>query len=91
MLKERLEAAGHLPLLFEENFGLWTDDALNDCLEKVSESQVYLLFISNKSGSFTNVDPKITATYAEFHRAITENLIIIPFVESHIFNFLMSI
>lgn len=24
MLKERLEAAGHLPLLFEENFGLWT-------------------------------------------------------------------
>ena len=87
MLKERLEAAGHLPLLFEENFGLWTDDALNDCLEKVSESQVYLLFISNKSGSFTNVDPKITATYAEFHRAITENLIIIPFVESHIFNF----
>ncbi|GIN55092.1 MULTISPECIES: DUF4062 domain-containing protein [Bacillus subtilis group] len=86
-LKERLEAAGHLPLLFEENFGLWSDDALNDCLDKVSESQVYLLFISDKSGSFTKVDPKITATYAEFHRAKMDNLIIIPIVESHIYSF----
>ncbi|MCY8467311.1 DUF4062 domain-containing protein [Bacillus atrophaeus] len=86
-LKERFEAAGYLPLLFEKNFGLWTDDALNDCLDKVSESQVYLLFISDKSGSFTHIDPKITATYAEFHRAKTDDLVIIPIVESHIYNF----
>ncbi|MCY7865924.1 DUF4062 domain-containing protein [Bacillus spizizenii] len=86
-LKERLEAAGHLPLLFENNFGFWTDDALNDCLDKVSDSHVYLLFISDKSGSFTHIDPKITATYAEFHRAKTDDLVIIPIVESHIYNF----
>ncbi|MCD7911098.1 DUF4062 domain-containing protein [Bacillus velezensis] len=86
-LKEKLESSGYLPLLFEENFGLWTEDTLSDCLEKVSDSQIYLLFLSNKAGSFTKVDPKITATYAEFHRAKTDDLVIIPIVESHIYNF----
>ncbi|MBP3039676.1 DUF4062 domain-containing protein [Bacillaceae bacterium Marseille-Q3522] len=46
MLRQRLEAAGHMPLLFEEDFGLWNDDLLEDCLEKVRESPgLYIIHI----------------------------------------------
>lgn len=83
-LKNILNTSGHLALLYEENFGLWTDNTLMDCLRKVSESDIYLLFISNKSGSFTQMDRNITATYAEYLRASADNKIIIPFVEKHI-------
>jgi hypothetical protein len=83
-LKNILDKSGHKALLFEENFGLWSDNTLLDCLRKVSESDVYVLFISNESGSFTGIDPNITATYAEYLRALEEQKIIVPFVETHI-------
>lgn len=83
-LKTILDASGHKALLFENNFGLWTDNTLRDCLRKVSESEIYLLFISNESGSFTNIDPNVTATYAEYLRALDDQKIIMPFIETHI-------
>lgn len=84
-LREVLDSSGHIAVLFEENFGIWSDDTLGDCLEKVAESDIYVLFISNESGSFTTIDPNITATYAEYLKAIEEQKIIIPFIESHLF------
>lgn len=86
-LKQQLIQAGHQPLLFEQDFGLWSDDALMDCLKKVEESEVYILFLSNRAGSFTKVDPNMTATYAEFDTALSFNKVVIPFVEKHIFEF----
>ncbi len=90
IVADRLSGAGHLPLLFEHNFGLWTNDLLRDCLAKVDESDVFILFISNKCGSYTQVDPNKTVTYAEYYRARKGKKIIIPFIEEHIFKFFLN-
>jgi hypothetical protein len=85
-LKDRLEEAGHLPLLFEDNFGYWSNDTIRDCLQKVSESQILVLFIGEKEGSKVPGEP-ITVTYAEFAKALEENKIIIPFVKKPMLDF----
>ncbi|WP_026695030.1 DUF4062 domain-containing protein [Peribacillus kribbensis] len=83
-LMESLELAGHFPLAFEENFGVWGQDKIETCINKVKESDLFLLFISEKSGSFTERDPRVTATYVEFHYAKKEKKLILPFVNDWI-------
>lgn len=86
-LAKELRDSGHLPILFEESFGFWGNDTIRKCIEKVKESDVMLLFISNRSGSFTRDDPNVTATYVEYHTALKENKLIIPFVKNDIAEF----
>ncbi|WP_409298441.1 DUF4062 domain-containing protein [Peribacillus sp. SCS-26] len=83
-IMETLACAGHFPLLFEENFGVWGQDKIETCINKVKESDIFLLFLSEKSGSFTEKDPRVTATYVEFHYAKKEKKLIIPFVNDWI-------
>ncbi|MCY8228807.1 DUF4062 domain-containing protein [Bacillus spizizenii] len=90
MLRQKLMDAGHLPLTFEHNFPMWTEDKLGDCLNQVIGSDVLILFISDKCGSYTPVDDNMTVTYAEYYKAHRNNKLIIPFVEKHIFEFFLE-
>ncbi|MDQ0272617.1 DUF4062 domain-containing protein [Cytobacillus purgationiresistens] len=90
-LKISLEDAGHKPIMYEYgDLGLYTDDPNQDCLNKVKDSDVLVLFISNKSGSFSRSNPNITITYAEFITALRHDKIVIPIVETHILQFYIN-
>ncbi|MFS0781849.1 DUF4062 domain-containing protein [Bacillus sp. 1P06AnD] len=90
LLRESLTKCGHNTVLYEYDIGLYSDDTLESCLQRVRESDILILFISNKAGSFTEKDPNITATYAEFLTALEHNTLIIPIVEQSIFQFYHS-
>ncbi|HWO77301.1 MAG TPA: DUF4062 domain-containing protein [Bacillus sp. (in: firmicutes)] len=83
-LAEELRNSGHVPLLFEENFGYWGNDTIQKCIEKVIEADMMILIISHEKGSFTKEDPNVTATYVEYYTALKEGKLIIPFVKSDI-------
>lgn len=44
---------GHEPLMYEKNFG-WTNhkSSIDICLEKVRESDIFLLLVSDRSGTY---------------------------------------
>ncbi|WP_180954914.1 DUF4062 domain-containing protein [Bacillus sp. V3-13] len=87
-IKAALENAGHETVMYEYgDMGLYTDDPNQDCLTKVKDADVLVLFISNKAGSLSRSNPNITITYAEFMTALKNDKIVIPIVETQIFNF----
>ncbi|WP_299092067.1 DUF4062 domain-containing protein [uncultured Metabacillus sp.] len=87
-IKTALENAGHETVMYEYgDIGLYTDDPNQDCLDKVKDSDVLVLFISNKAGSLSRSNPNITITYAEFMTALKNDKIVIPIVETQILNF----
>ncbi len=80
-LAEELRNSGHVPLLFEENFGYWGEDTIEKCISKVMESDIMILLLTERSGSFTEKDDKVTATYVEFYQALKSGKLVIPFVK----------
>lgn len=65
-----LTALGHVPLMWEENFGPWLGhmDPVIQCLEAVEEADIYLLFIGSRSGTYDEQAER-TVTHMEFIKA----------------------
>ncbi|MFG6147619.1 DUF4062 domain-containing protein [Halobacillus sp. B23F22_1] len=79
-LKEHLENAGHRPLLFEDNFYPWHEDFMKTCIEKVIESDIFILLINDNVGTYWD-EEKCTPTYQEFRTAVKEDKYIITFID----------
>jgi hypothetical protein len=80
-----LNDIGHNPLRFEDNFGPWGRDAIQKCLEKVEDSDIYLLIISDKKGTYLAEENR-TVTHLEFEKAFQTDKQILVFVEQQIKN-----
>lgn len=80
---EELTAMGHAPLMYERNFGPWDShrDSVVRCLEKVEQSDIFLLFIKDKGGTFYPAYDR-TITHLEYIQAARLNKTILVFVES---------
>lgn len=77
---------GHEPVMYEKNFGPWAiydRDSIYRCLRMVTESNIFLLFINNKAGSYLKKEKK-TVTHLEFLKAFEEHKLILVFVEDNI-------
>ncbi|SDS40448.1 protein of unknown function [Paenibacillaceae bacterium GAS479] len=66
-----LEGLGHEPLMWEENLGPWPSyqNPVEKCLEAVEQSDLYLLFIGTRGGTFDEA-AGLTVTHSEFIRAV---------------------
>lgn len=75
---------GHEPQMYEKNFGPWPNvqTGVDHCLQKVSECDLYCLFIHNKGGSMTANG--YTVTHLEYLRAVSDNKTLILYCESTI-------
>lgn len=82
-LKQELEEAGHSPLLFEDNFYPWQTDFMKTCLQRVIESDIFILLLNENVGTYWEVD-KCTPTYQEFRTAIKEEKYVIAFLDSDV-------
>ncbi|KYC85299.1 hypothetical protein B4102_4131 [Heyndrickxia sporothermodurans] len=82
-LKRELEEAGHSPLLFEDNFYPWQTDFMKTCLQKVMESDIFILLLNENVGTYWEED-KCTPTYQEFRIAIKEGKYVIAFLDSDV-------
>ncbi|MFE5323777.1 DUF4062 domain-containing protein [Paenibacillus sp. NPDC056579] len=84
---EELSAMGHAPLMYERNFGPWDShrDSVVRCLEKVEQSDIFLLFIKDKGGTFYP-DYDRTITHLEYMQAARLNKTILVFVETSVKN-----
>ncbi|MGC4379403.1 DUF4062 domain-containing protein [Fictibacillus sp. Mic-4] len=81
-----LETMGHKPLMYEKNFGPWPANQLVEkCLEKVEESDIFILIISYQAGNYSEYY-KATVTHLEFQRAYTSGKYTMVFVEDPIYN-----
>ncbi|MFC5649401.1 DUF4062 domain-containing protein [Paenibacillus solisilvae] len=82
---DELTAMGHEPMMYERNFGPWDNHqtSVRRCLSKVEESDIFLLFIKDKGGTFYP-DADRTVTHMEYMRALQTNKTILVFVESSI-------
>nr|WP_283942838.1 DUF4062 domain-containing protein [Paenibacillus konkukensis] len=80
---DELTAMGHAPLMYERNFGPWDShqNPLQKCLDKVEESDIFLLFIKDKGGTFYPAYDR-TITHLEYIQAARLNKTILVFVES---------
>ncbi|MFC7394275.1 DUF4062 domain-containing protein [Scopulibacillus cellulosilyticus] len=76
-----LNNLGHEAMIFEENFGPWGKDNIKHCLEKVEESDIFILIIGQKVGS---KDPKtgLSITHLEYKRALHTGKPILVFAET---------
>ncbi|WP_019637961.1 DUF4062 domain-containing protein [Paenibacillus fonticola] len=65
-----LASLGHDPLMWEENLGPWPAniDPIKKCLEAVGQSDIYLLFLGNKAGTY-DIRAGATVTHMEFIQA----------------------
>lgn len=81
-LSKTLKDLGHEPLLYEENFGPWSDwnDSIQSCIDRVKEADIFLLFIDTKSGSIDDFSRR-SVTHLEFLEARKENKYILAFCE----------
>ncbi|WP_409344759.1 DUF4062 domain-containing protein [Paenibacillus sp. MBLB4367] len=81
----KLKELGHEPLMFEENFGPWPShaDPVRKCLEIVEESDIFLLFIKNKAGTYLKASER-TVTHLEFLHAKRHKKTILVFADSGI-------
>ncbi|CAM4390429.1 DUF4062 domain-containing protein [Paenibacillus alkaliterrae] len=72
-------------MMFERNFGAWDSsvDPAQKCINTVRESDIFLLFISEKSGTFYEA-PQRTITHMEFIEAFNKRKTILVFVEKSI-------
>lgn len=77
-----LASLGHDPLMWEENLGPWPAhiDPITKCLEAVEESDIYLLFLGSKAGTY-NVQSGITVTHMEFIKAHEQGKLILVFAD----------
>ncbi|EFM09660.1 conserved hypothetical protein [Paenibacillus curdlanolyticus YK9] len=68
-----LARLGHDPQMFEKNFGPWPMNAsgVKHCLDKVSECDLYFLYMHTRGGSMTPSGQ--TVTHLEFLQAVKEN------------------
>lgn len=81
-----LNELGHEPMMFEKNFGPWTifdRNSIYRCLRMVSDSNIFLLFIHNKAGTYLKHEKK-TVTHLEFLKAFDQKKLILVFVEKNI-------
>jgi hypothetical protein len=76
---EELKNMGHEPIRFEDSMRYIHQDAIRTCLEYVSRSDIFLLFIADKAGTFLEDEGK-TVTHLEFLRAYHENKRLIVYV-----------
>ncbi|WP_027409382.1 DUF4062 domain-containing protein [Anoxybacillus tepidamans] len=82
---EELKKIGHEPIRFEDSMRYIHQDAIRTCLEYVSRSDIFLLFIADKAGTFLESEGK-TVTHLEFLRAYHENKRIIVYVHDTVLN-----
>ncbi|WP_352525761.1 DUF4062 domain-containing protein [Heyndrickxia oleronia] len=76
----------HRPLMYEKDFGPWPPEQLvENCLKYVEMSDIFLLFISDKAGNYSQYY-KATITHCEFQKAYQCNKFIIVFVEDYIYD-----
>ncbi|SFE41922.1 TIR domain-containing protein [Bacillus sp. OV194] len=81
-----LRAMEHKPLMYEKDFGPWPADQLvENCLQHVERSDIFLLLISDKAGNYSNFY-KATITHCEFQKAYQSHKYIIVFVEDYIYD-----
>ncbi|MFP3916451.1 DUF4062 domain-containing protein [Lysinibacillus telephonicus] len=86
IIKECLEESGHEVPIFETgDFGTWETDTLEQCLQVVRSSDIFILLINRKSGASPNLmSGNITATYREYQTARNEKKHILVFVSPDI-------
>lgn len=56
---DELKKIGHEPIRFEDTMRYIHEDAIQTCLEYVSKSDIFLLFIADKAGSLVINEGKI--------------------------------
>ncbi|WP_196220182.1 DUF4062 domain-containing protein [Terrilactibacillus tamarindi] len=84
-LKKELEDAGHSVLMFEDNFYPWNPNFMKTCLQKVIESNIFILLLNANEGTYWE-EHKCTPTYQEFRTAVKEGKYIIAFLDTEIKN-----
>ncbi|WP_190323036.1 DUF4062 domain-containing protein [Bacillus swezeyi] len=83
-IKRNLEKSGHEVPIFENgDFGTWEKDTLQQCLDVVDSSDVFILLINEKAGNM-NPETKLTPTYLEYRAALMKKKHILVFVSSYI-------
>lgn|GEM_PF-954024 len=80
---DELKNMGHEPIRFEDSMRYIHQDAIRTCLEYVSRSDVFLLFIADKAGTYIEDEGK-TVTHLEFLRAFHENKRLIVYVHDEV-------
>lgn len=88
-IKNSLEEMEHRVLNFEHNFGPIGRDAIQTYLDRVSDSDVYLLFIGRRAGSYIQNEGR-TTTHLEFEQAYNENKQIYVLVSDFIKDYYFS-
>lgn len=75
-----LAALGHEPVMWEENLGPWPAhvDPIAKCLQAVQESDIYLLFIGSKAGTY-RTEAERTVTHMEFIKAHEQGKTVLVF------------
>jgi len=76
---EEVRRIGHEPIRFEDNIRYIHEDSIQTCLEYVSKSDIFLLFIADKAGTMVKEEGK-TVTHLEFLRAYHEKKRLIVYV-----------
>ncbi|KAB2328771.1 DUF4062 domain-containing protein [Cytobacillus depressus] len=76
---EEIKRMGHEPIRFEDSMRYIHEDSIQTCLEYVSKSDIFLLFIANKGGTIV-VDERKSVTHLEFLRAYYEKKRLIVYV-----------
>lgn len=88
-IKTSLEELNHRVINFEHQFGPIGRDAIHTYLERVSASDVYLLFIGRRSGAYIKNEDR-TTTHLEFEQAYNENkqiyVLVSDFIKDHYFS-----
>jgi len=74
---------GHIPVMYESNFGVAGKDSIQQCLNMVKQSDIYILFVHNESGNFIQ-QSGCTVTHLEFSKALLERKEIFIFVEKNV-------
>lgn len=77
---DELKKMGHEPIRFEDTMRYIHQDAIHTCLEYVSKSDIFLLFVADRAGTFLESEGK-TVTHLEFLRAYHERKRIIVYVQ----------
>lgn len=77
-----LQELGHEPLMWEENLGPWPMhvNPVVKCLEAVEASDIYLLFIAAKAGTYYQ-GAKRTVTHLEFIKACDKGKTVLVFAD----------
>lgn len=81
----QLKHLGHEPLMWEENLGPWPGhvDPVHRCLEAVEDSDIYLLFIGSRAGTY-DANAMRTITHMEFIKACEQGKLILVFADTEV-------